>query len=332
MSFTDELITADIPDQVPASRVPVIPVTVSVSLHLLLGLVFLELGPGSGQQPAVPERSSITVTLRQIDQPEQAEQEEISALTETPEQVETVPSEDEATVIDPVETNTAAVSPAVPESGIETGPAGEGDDEGKLPYLDPGQINATVSSFVSGYRQGLTGDWLADCVRYEIEHGVQDCPQGQVQRTVQQQQIDRIFRTANGAFLNAMNTRKLQEDMDSMRPFLDEDSLVGELARQRYSYDRVAYEVLNGEAGVPGSGPQSGPVLTPIGSKLVLFTGFMSFDLANGKVKFFDDEIMNPPQAVLEIYDFSGADRPVNTNEEEGGFRIVPSLFPSARQ
>jgi hypothetical protein len=64
MPFAEEFITADIPDTMPSARLPVVPVAASVGLHALLGLLFLALEPGSGDQDDTPERTYITVTLQ----------------------------------------------------------------------------------------------------------------------------------------------------------------------------------------------------------------------------------------------------------------------------
>jgi hypothetical protein len=330
MLFTEELITADIPDAVPVSSLPVVPVTVSVLLHGMLGLLFFYLEPGIDDRGIPPAKSFITVSLL----PNEPAYEE-TLLPDSPEPDLITQKSADKPDPEPADNIPVPEIPAEPQVAVlDSDTAGDPVSE-EEEALVPGtfgarEINAAVSAYVSAYRQGLTGDWLADCVRYEIEHGVRECPKGKESRTEQQQRIEEIFRTMDGAYHNALISKRLAESMNRMRPFLKENSLVGQLARQRYSYESVAYEILNGEAGVPGSGPQTGPVLTPVGSKLVLLTGFMSFDLATGKLAFFDDKIINPPQEVMAFYDFSGAEN--QQAPEADSFRIVPSLFPSARQ
>jgi hypothetical protein len=243
---------------------------------------------------------------------------------------------------DPTQSAAETDSPAEsevedPETGIAGAPD-EAQEAREAPALGASEISAVVGSYVSGYRKGLIQDWLADCVRYETEHGVQDCPQGQPDSSDSRPGNEGIiasFQRLDGKYRNDRTSRELLASMDRMRPLLNDDSILGELARQRYSYDSLAYTRLNGDDRVPrgGEGGIAIAQLSPGG--ISFFKRLVKVDFLKGKITFIDDYV-SPPQDVFEVYRFTPAARaePEAAAMEEmaGSFDMVPSLFPSARQ
>jgi hypothetical protein len=144
MPFTDELIAADIPDPIPVGRLPVVPIAASVGLHALLSLLFLNLAPRTGELHGPPERTAITVNLRQFEKPEVEIPQEVAELPAPSESVGIVQSETEEPeepLPDSLEDKTDMESPVEPEvavlnSGIAAGSAGYADDEVGQPFLD----------------------------------------------------------------------------------------------------------------------------------------------------------------------------------------------------
>ena len=55
MSDPEAILTADVPDAVAVERTPVLAIIASLFLHVLLGLVFLQLSPGNQMQPEAPQ-------------------------------------------------------------------------------------------------------------------------------------------------------------------------------------------------------------------------------------------------------------------------------------
>ena len=334
MSDPDVLMTADIPDAVEVERTPVLAIIASLLLHVLLGLVFLQLSPGNQMQPEAPQRTVITITLQEQEPPAPAEEplspETVAEVALVADE-EAIPSGTPADEITPPAETPAP--PQMPEQEVATAETEAGQQV--TPGLSYNDVTAAVSSYMSTYRSNLNQDWVAVCQRYKVEHGVQDCPQGQPDGAWSRSGNELIvesFERINGKYQNQQTSRELLANMDRMRPLLNDDSIVGELARQRYSYDSFAYTRINGDDRVPrgGAGAMTFLQFSPTG--LVLFNGLMTFDFLTGELGILDEQDINQPQKVVELYNFRGPGAAVPSSEDEDSFRMVPSIFPTARQ
>jgi len=255
---------------------------VSLLLHLLVLGFVLVLKPGAGAlpgpvQPAIQQLSVSFVTRnpqRNLPPsvPLPAPAEEIApevagtpALTvPAPADAEEAASSDAVAMAPPsageelVEPDTKQVTEAV--VSLTGNPAftmtRAGGVDGESPSeLSPGEIRQAVSTFVSGYRQALTSDWLQGCLIEQRSKGVLDCPEQQRKGADTQSAAIKAARAlADGAFAsvtvprrNAALLRELEQDSRvHLAPLMAKGGLLGEMATFRFHMNLEYQRYLGG--------------------------------------------------------------------------------------
>jgi hypothetical protein len=149
----------------------------------------------------------------------------------------------------PLEAGQDAASPAVvaelpvPEPAFTSG-------------LAPAQLETALATYMRSYRGSLTQGWVETCLKYQNRNGSsQLCPsEGEVLGAVNAKQkvfAAQLFEThVTRASDNARYSRRLDAESKYLETLLDEDSVLGAVAQQRYLMVRDYYCLLNGgEAG-----------------------------------------------------------------------------------
>lgn len=171
-----------------------------------------------------------------------------------------------------------APSAAEEEAGVEPG----------IPPLDSAGLQAMISTVMRNEKGKLLEDWLEECTRYRNRYQTEECPQGNEVKTERQEAIEAnmaaTFSTwVTGHDRNARISEELLDDMDSLRPLMETEGLLGALAAERYYLKREQFYYLNGT----GGGLQYGgegllPVLAFTPTSFVLLGGLLSFDVKSG--------------------------------------------------
>ncbi len=206
------------------------------------------------------------------------------------------------------------------------------------PELNTESVKNSVATYVATYKSTLTSDWLAECLRYQNEHGVKSCPPGAAgaseDTTTVAAATRQMFSTyVSGAASNARLSKQLISEMDTMRPYLDDDSVMGELARQRYELAQGSYCAMNG--GCRGASlTTSGSFATAVSNEgrlrilgispggVSLFSGLMSLTFRDG-LKFGN---AGAPVKVVVPYRITAT--PVDESGSEEEFKVEAPLFP----
>lgn len=146
-----------------------------------------------------------------------------------------------------------------------------------------------ISTVVSSEKGRLIEDWLAECTRYRNRYQTEDCPQGTEARTERQEAIETNMKETFSSWVtghdrNARISEELLDDMDSLRPLMETEGLLGTLAAERYYFKREQYYYLNGSdnEGMQYGGEGILPVLAFSPTSFVLLGGLLSFNTKSG--------------------------------------------------
>lgn len=141
------------------------------------------------------------------------------------------------------------------------------------PELDAVQLQASMTTFVSKRRDSLIEDWVQDCRRFRRpDDGGQPCPDEEVGDTAvnadQRTSMDALFRAQVARESDiARLSRQLEDESRHLGTLVDDQTVLGAMARQRYAALKVEYCIYNKDK-VACSGPQTmgpeGEVITLI--------------------------------------------------------------------
>jgi hypothetical protein len=290
---------------------------ISVLLHagLLLALVQLN-QPGLIPLPAPAVQQSMTVDL----------------VSGNPQQRRSVA---EAAPPSPIAEG-VAVPRGDPESAT-TAPSSSEEVAGTAPSiapLDSADLQAMISSVIRNEKGKLLEDWLAECTRYRNRYQTQDCPQGTEARTARQEAIEinmeATFSTwVTGHDRNARISEELLDDMDSLRPLMETEGLLGTLAAERYYFKREQFYYLNGTGGgIQYGGEGILPVMAFTPTSFVLLGGLLSFDIKSG-FRVLDAPDPGPAKSFNEAETVHRAPEPVFSATPE--LEVQTSVWPVAR-
>lgn len=173
--------------------------------------------------------------------------------------------------------------------------------------LDQVTLQESIATYVTGRQGELTGAWAANCasLQYVRQRALQQaCKPGALQHTNEEarQAAAETFRSSvTGHIENAQVSEKLMAHMDFLTPMLQEDSPLGELAREQYFLASNNWRYLNPP-------PPQGLTLFAFSlgsSKLVFLSGLVTVDLEEGVTLGLEE----PPAPKLRTFDFSGSAR-----------------------
>ncbi|MES2624717.1 MAG: cell envelope integrity protein TolA [Pseudomonadota bacterium] len=140
------------------------------------------------------------------------------------------------------------------ESDVIDAPSELPDDDTKGTIVDPdisaARINNAVNTYIVNYKSSLTSDWLSACIKYQNEHGVDFCPPSAEGKSETARSVgaatEQLFRTyVTSETDKARVSKQLLEEMTVARQHMDENSILGELSRQRYELALANYCLLN---------------------------------------------------------------------------------------
>ena len=275
----------------------------SLLLHVGIGLVFaLKPFIVAPEQPLATEPAVLRVSLatrnpqREVSAPRvQQESTVSSAQTAGLPQEESGPTPAEPTadpalipVIADEPDAVGRVPPSMQLSGNPAPVSGEAvADEAPTPVLDAAQVQASMAAYMSSYRGGLVQGWMEACRQPPVyKNGEQVCPdEGVVATTANAERtalLEPLFvNHATQRASNERHRRQLVEESRYLEALVGDDTVLGEIARERYAVVRSDYcqVAACGPAGF--SVPTAGVVeLVGFGgSQLVLLQGLVTLDI-----------------------------------------------------
>lgn len=141
------------------------------------------------------------------------------------------------------------------------------------PELDAVQLQASMAAFVSKRRDSLIQDWVQDCRRFRRpDDRGPPCPDEDAGDTAvnaeQRASMDALFRAQFTRESDiARLSRQLEDESQHLGTLVDDQTVLGAMARQRYAALKVEYCIYNKDK-VACSGPQTmgpeGEVITLI--------------------------------------------------------------------
>jgi hypothetical protein len=171
-------------------------------------------------------------------------------------------------------------SPAIAVAGLASEAVAPSEPD--TPAVDIARLRSSIDNYVTSYRRDGLEQYVLDCKHYRERHAGWDCPEGEELKTATQARIDagmeETFRAwVYGRDLNIARSEKLMTEMLTLRPLMDQDGVLGEVARDAHFARVVEYERLN-----PGGG--SFELLSIGGNGITLLKGVLSIGW-NGKVR-----------------------------------------------
>jgi hypothetical protein len=163
----------------------------------------------------------------------------------------------------PTPSEAIAVAEAVP-------PADSGAGTQREPVLDMDSLQESISGYMATYRSEGLEQQLRECQQYRDRYARWDCPEGEEPLTETQARIEDsmedTFRTwVYGYDLNIVRSEKLKTEMLALRPLMEKEGVMGEVARHAHLLRVAEYERLNpgqrasGNNLTLGVGPNRGP-------------------------------------------------------------------------
>jgi hypothetical protein len=232
----------------PHRRLPAI--TTSVLLHAALVFALVRVAPtvpppanDASAKPAVvvsiatrsPQRRSAPPAPVAIVEPEAATA-DAPALSE--------PVDDPADSAPPE-------NPVAPTTVTDT-EAAEETTSGAQPaiVLDRTRLQNSISGHVANYKQDLLDQTSQECQQYRDRYARWDCPQEDEVKTATQARIDEnldlTFRDwVYGYDANARISRELVAEQSRLQPLMEDQGVLGALARERHALIREQYIFLN---------------------------------------------------------------------------------------
>lgn len=218
-------------------------------------------------------------------------------------------------------------------------PNAEENEDSANPGIDAAMVGDFVNTYITNYKGSLTTDWLTACMKYQKEHGVDFCPpaddgKSATTRSVTAATVQMFGTYVTNAAANARASRQLLDEMAAAaRLYMDENSIMGELARQRYQLAQANYCRLNPCRGIslgastvfatPVSNEGGITILTFGLGNITLFSGLMSVSFKDG-VRFMDKQ--QGRMAPFIPYRFTAT--PVQQAENADDFKVEAPLFP----
>ncbi len=156
----------------------------------------------------------------------------------------------------PVPSEAIVVAEAVP-------PADSGTSEQSEPVLDMERLQESISGYIATYRTEGLEQQLRDCQQYRDRYARWDCPEGEEPKTETQARIDAnmddTFRDwVYGYDLNIVRSEKLMTEMLALRPLMEKEGVMGEVARHAHLMRVGEYERLNPGQRANGNDPMLG--------------------------------------------------------------------------
>ena len=267
---------------------PVRGVGLALGLSLLLHagvawlVLYLAFTPSVPPPPVSPAVLQVSVTTsnpqRQVRPSEPSVQESAVApadATNAEPAVTAVP-EPPAVASDPGEEPGEDVAEAVAEQIPDAAEPGTGD-EAPPPGISAAALQTSVSGYLSSYRSELTLGWLEECQKYRNRYGTHDCPRGAEENyqtnPAEQVGVAELFETwVSGASNHASYSAKLVAETDYLATLMDEDSVVGELVRQRYYQLRAYYCQMNQDNARCTTAATTGSFPSPVDDVITIFS------------------------------------------------------------
>lgn len=205
----------------------------------------------------------------------------------------------------------------------------------ETPGISTAEVNNSVTAYVANYKRSLTSDWLSACLQYQNEHGVKTCPPGEDGKSETTKTVNaatsQLFSTyVSGTAANIRASKKLLAEMDAMRLFMNESSVMGELARQRYQLAEANYCRLNSCRSFALS--TSGSFATPVSNEVrISILGFGSADpgILSGLMSSIAGAKPAKSAAPFVPYRFTATRTQQVESEEE--FKVKAPMFPVSR-
>lgn len=150
--------------------------------------------------------------------------------------------------------------PATVSNAPSTIPAGEGEI-----VLDQQELQNSITTFLSTYRSDSLEQDLRECQQYRDRYARWDCPEGEEPKTETQARIDDNMNEAfrdwvYGYDLNIARSEKLMTEMLALRPLLEEEGVLGEVARHAHLLREAEYERLHPGQRASGNMPIVGVI------------------------------------------------------------------------
>jgi hypothetical protein len=224
------------------------------------------------------------------------------------------------------------IPPGVPQSDL---PGTQPGENAGTRGISAGEINNSVTAYVTNYKRSLTGEWLGACLQYQNEHGVKTCPpvgdgKSETTRAVNET-TSRLFSTyVSGIATNIRASRKLLAEMEAARSFMNDDSVMGELARQRYQLAEANYCRLNScRAAAVNTSGSFATLISNEGSIKILSigSGGMSGVLPN----LMSLAIAPTPKATRLFIPYRFTATRTQQAESEDEFKVKAPVFPVTR-
>ncbi len=221
-------------------------VAVSVLMHLALVVALARVAP-TLPSPADPDKRSIVVGIA-ITSPQRRI---VPPAPVTPANTPALPDPVDAASPDNVSlastTTPAPINDATPP--LETG-AGDEDEI----VLDMAALRNSINSHMTNYRRNLLGEEMEECHQYRDRYERWDCPEeGEVKSATQaliDEDMDDLFTDyVSGYARNARISTELLADMETLRPLMEDEGVLGTLARERYYLKHEQYVYLNPDEG-----------------------------------------------------------------------------------
>jgi hypothetical protein len=323
----------------------------SLLLHLgLVGLVFFK--QSDTKLPEVsPPKTAMVVTISstnpQRKQPPTAADADIQIENPVPEipEDQQVEAAEPAVEITTAEQTASTDQPAADQPDLNSStdiipaselPAGRSVESSGTPGISAAQVNNSVTAYIANYKSSLTSDWLSECLRYQNEHGVKTCPRGgdgrsETTNAVNQATNDLFRAYISGASENARASKQLLAEMEAMQPFMKENSVMGELARQRYELAKANYcgNSCRGPALITSENFADPIFDTPVSNEGSI--RLLSVSIGDSGVQvggLMSLMLEAKPQAVKPFVPYSFTATPLQQAESESEFNVEVPLFP----
>jgi hypothetical protein len=318
----------------------------SLLLHLgIIGLIILKQPDAKLPASPLPEVSmtvSITSFNPQRKQPSPPATTDIDvddpvAEVSPRQQVEETEPVTEATAVEQTAgiDQSPATSTAVPTAELPDNPSVENPG---TPGIGAAEVNNSVTAYIATYKGSLTSDWLSACLQYQNEHGVKTCLPGEDGKSATTQTVkeatSQLFSSyVSGAAANARASKKLLGEMDAMRDLMNESSVMGELARQRYQLAEANYCRLNScrsfAISAYGSFPSFPTAISNEGFINIAGFGSGAASILSGLMSFMPEPKPVRSAAPFVPYRFTGTRTEQAESEDE--FKVKAPVFPVRR-
>jgi hypothetical protein len=262
-------------------------VTVSALLHLAVGIALVRLEPESSQ-PADAVGDTPSVVIRIAPSSPQRRAETPAAAANAAQEAEIAELPDLAPPVN------ATVVVTVPAGTTPTVATDETPTQDPGIALDIATLQNSISSHMQVYRRDVLNQDLQECQQYRERYERWDCPQEEELKSAARERIDENFDTTFRAYTyghdaNARISRELLADMDAMRPLMEDEGVLGTLARERYYLKELEYKYLNpggyqgGFAPIVNTGGVVGLASINLGG-IDILNGLLTLSFKDGKV------------------------------------------------